>query len=62
MREQSFSLPRWPVMLHCANHSAHPRSQGAAILTELGHERDSADLSEFCLERARQGCKATGKF
>lgn len=61
MRGQPFSLPRWQVLLHCANHSTHHRSEVAAILTELGHEPDSTDLLEFYLERAGQAWKPTGK-
>lgn len=61
MRGQLFALPRWQVMLHCANHSAHHRSEVAAILTELGHEPDSTDLLEFYLERAGQQWKPTGR-
>ena len=60
-RGQSFALQRWQVMLHCANHSAHHRSEVAAILTELGHEPDSTDLLEFYLGRAGQPWKPTGK-
>lgn len=61
MRGQPFELPRWQVMLHCANHSTHHRSEVAAILTELGHEPDSTDLLEFYLARAGQAWKPTGK-
>jgi uncharacterized damage-inducible protein DinB len=53
-RGQAYSLPRWQVMLHCANHSTHHRSEVAAILSELGREPDSTDLLEFYLERAGQ--------
>ncbi|MCG3141748.1 MAG: hypothetical protein HDKAJFGB_03067 [Anaerolineae bacterium] len=60
-RGQSFALPRWQVMLHCVNHSAHHRSEVAAILTELGPEPDSTDLLEFYLDRAGQAWKPTGK-
>ncbi len=61
MRGQAYALPRWQVMLHCANHSTHHRSEVAAILTELGHEPDGTDLLEFYLERARQSWKPTGR-
>jgi uncharacterized damage-inducible protein DinB len=61
MRGQPFALPRWQVMLHCANHSTHHRSEVAAILTELGQEPDSTDLFEFYLERAGQQWKPTGR-
>jgi uncharacterized damage-inducible protein DinB len=57
MRGQPFTLPRWQVILHCANHSTHHRSEIAAMLTELGHEPDSTDLLEFYLERAGQTWK-----
>ena len=46
MRGQPFALLRWQVILHCANHSTHHRSEVAAMLTELGHEPDSTDLLE----------------
>jgi len=61
MRGQAYALPRWQVMLHCANHSTHHRSEAAAILTELGHEPDSTDLLEFYLERAGRSWKPTGR-
>jgi uncharacterized damage-inducible protein DinB len=60
-RGQSYALPRWQVMLHCANHSTHHRSEVAAMLTKLGHEPDSTDLLEFYLERAGQSWKPTGR-
>lgn len=56
-RGQAFSLQRWQVMMHCANHSTHHRSELAAMLTELGHEPDSTDLLEFYLNRAGQQWK-----
>ena len=61
MRGQSYALPRWQVMLHCANHSTHHRSEVAAMLTELGHEPESTDLLKFYLERAGQPWKPTGR-
>ncbi|RMH38612.1 MAG: hypothetical protein D6694_12140 [Gammaproteobacteria bacterium] len=61
MRGQSFTLPRWQVMLHCANHSTHHRSEIAAILTELGHEPDSTDLLGFYLEGAGYQWKPTSR-
>ena len=51
-RGQPSALPLWQMMLHCANHSTHHRSEVAAMLTELGHEPDSTDLLKFYLERA----------
>ncbi len=57
MREQSFGLPRWQVILHCANHSTHHRSEAAAILTELGYEPESTDLLEYYLEQTGQQWK-----
>ncbi|HTX89963.1 MAG TPA: DinB family protein [Anaerolineales bacterium] len=57
MRDQSYVLPRWQVMLHCANHSTHHRSEVAAILTELGHEPDSTDLLEYYLGQSGQPWK-----
>ena len=57
MRGQPFALPRWQVILHCANHSTHHRSEVAAMLTELGHEPDSTDLLEFYLGQAGQAWK-----
>jgi uncharacterized damage-inducible protein DinB len=60
MRGQPYALPRWQVMLHCANHATHHRSEVAAILTELGHEPQSSDLLEFYLEGAGQSWKPTG--
>ena len=62
MRGQSFTLPRWQVILHGANHSTHHRSEIAAMLTELGHEPDSTDLLEFYLERAGQQWKPSGRY
>jgi len=59
MRGQSFALPRWQVILHCANHSTHHRSEVAAMLTELGHEPDSTDLLEYYLAHAGQPWKPT---
>ncbi|MEK7323820.1 MAG: DinB family protein [Chloroflexota bacterium] len=61
MRGQSYELPRWQVILHCANHSIHHRSELATMLTVLGHEPDSTDLLEFYLERAGQQWKPTGR-
>ncbi len=52
MRGQSFALPRWQVMLHCANHATHHRSEIAAILSELGYEPPNTDLLKFFLEQA----------
>jgi uncharacterized damage-inducible protein DinB len=60
MRGQPYALPRWQVMLHCANHSTHHRSEVAAILSELGHEPDSTDLLEYYLGRSGQQWKPTG--
>jgi uncharacterized damage-inducible protein DinB len=60
MRGQPYALPRWQVILHCANHSTHHRSEAAAILSELGHEPDSTDLLEFYLERSGQQWKPSG--
>jgi uncharacterized damage-inducible protein DinB len=57
MRGQVFRLPRWQVILHCANHSTHHRSEVAAILSELGHEPDSTDLLEYYLKAAGQQWK-----
>jgi uncharacterized damage-inducible protein DinB len=57
MRGQSFALPRWQVILHCANHSTHHRSEAAAILTELGYEPESTDLLKYYLEQAGQQWK-----
>jgi uncharacterized damage-inducible protein DinB len=59
MRGEPYMLPRWQVMLHCANHSTHHRSEAAAILSELGHEPDSTDLLEYYLERGGQPWKPT---
>lgn len=59
IRGQGFALPRWQVMLHCANHSTHHRSEAAAILTELGIEPESTDLLEYYLARAGQEWKPT---
>lgn len=61
MRGQPYTLPLWQVLLHCANHSTHHRSEVAAILTELGHEPASSDLLEFYLARAGQPWKPTGR-
>ena len=60
MRGRSYMLPRWQVILHCANHATHHRSEVAAILTALGHEPQSSDLLEFYLEDAGQAWKPTG--
>lgn len=59
LRGQPYSLPRWQVLLHCANHSTHHRSEVAAMLTDLGHEPESTDLLEFYLDRAGQEWKPT---
>jgi uncharacterized damage-inducible protein DinB len=59
MRGQAFSLVRWQVLLHCANHSTHHRSEVAAMLTELGHEPESTDLLEYYLGLAGQPWKPT---
>lgn len=61
MRGRTFALPRWQVILHCANHSTHHRSEIATILTALGHEPDSTDLLEYYLEQAGQAWKPTGR-
>ena len=61
MRGQPFALPRWQVILHCANHSSHHRSELATMLTMLGHEPDSTDLLEFYLERAGLQWKPSGR-
>jgi uncharacterized damage-inducible protein DinB len=61
MRGQPYALPRWQVILHCANHSTHHRSEVASMLTELGHEPDSTDLLEYYLEHAGQSWKPTGR-
>ena len=52
---QTFALPRWQIMFHCANHSTHHHSELAAMLTELGLEHDPniTNLLSFYLERAR---------
>ncbi len=59
LRGQPYALPRWQVLLHCANHSTHHRSEVAAMLTELGHEPDSTDLLEYYLDQAGQRWKPT---
>lgn len=59
MRGQAFALPRWQVMLHCANHSTHHRSEVATLFTQLGHAPDSTDLIEFYLGHAGQQWKPT---
>ena len=59
MRGQPFTLLRWQLMLHTANHSTHHRSELATILTELGHEPDSTDLLEYYLGAAGQQWKPT---
>ena len=61
MRGQSFALPRWQVILHCANHSTHHRSEIAAMLTKLGHEPDSTDLLEYYLVNAGQQWKPSNR-
>jgi uncharacterized damage-inducible protein DinB len=61
MRGQPYALPRWQVILHCANHSTHHRSEVAAMLTELGHAPKSTDLLEYYLEHAGQSWKPTGQ-
>jgi len=60
-RGQPYALPRWQMMLHCANHSTHHRSEVAAMLTELGHEPEGTDLLEYYFERAGQPWKPTGR-
>ncbi len=61
MRGQSYALPRWQIILHCANHSTHHRSEVAAMLTELGHAPNSTDLLEYYLEHTGQQWKPTGQ-
>lgn len=61
MRGQPFSLPRWQVMLHCANHATHHRSEVATMLTELGHEPDSTELVEYYLSNAGQPWKPSSR-
>ena len=61
MRGQPYALPRWQVILHCANHAAHHRSEVAAMLSALGHEPESIELLEYYLERAGQQWKPTGR-
>ncbi|RME13719.1 MAG: hypothetical protein D6802_00625 [Ardenticatenia bacterium] len=61
MRGQPYALPRWQVILHCANHSTHHRSEVAALLTQLGHEPESTDLLAFYLQRAGWQWKPTGR-
>lgn len=61
MRGKAFALPRWQVILHCANHSTHHRSELAAMLTQLGREPDSTDLLEYYLAQSGQSWKPTGR-
>jgi len=61
MRGQAYTLPLWQVILHCANHSTHHRSEVSAILTGLGHPPDSTDLLEFYLGQAGQAWKPSGQ-
>lgn len=61
MRGQPYALPRWQVMLHCANHSTHHRSEVAVMLTELGHAPESTDLVEYYLGHAGQHWKPSGR-
>jgi len=61
MRGQSYSLPRWQVMMHCATHSTHHLSELAAMLTLFGHEPEGADLLDYYLSKAEQEWKPTGK-
>ncbi len=56
-RGSSFTLARWQMLLHCANHSTHHRSELAAMLSEIGHEPDSLELLEFFLQRTGQSWK-----
>ncbi len=61
MRGQSYALPLWQIMLHCANHSTHHRSEIAAMLSMLGREPESTDLLGFYLERAGAEWKPSGR-
>ena len=51
MRGHPYALVCWQVILHCANHATHHRSEVAAMLTELGHEPPTTDLLAFYLEQ-----------
>ncbi len=53
-RGQSYALPTWQVLMHCANHSTHHRSELAAMLSELGREPETTDLLAFYLDHAGQ--------
>lgn len=59
-RGQAFALPRWQIILHCANHSTHHRAELAAMLTTLGHPPEPTDLLAFYLARAGQDWQPTG--
>ena len=61
MRGKAFALPRWQVIMHCANHATHHRSEIAAMLTQLGHEPDSTELLEYYLAQTGQAWKPTGR-
>ena len=60
MRGQRYALACWQVILHCANHAIHHRSEVAAMLTELGHEPPTTDLLAFYLEQAGERWQPTG--
>ena len=61
MRGQPYALACWQVILHCANHSTHHRSEVAAMLTELGHEPPATDLLAFYLEQSGEQWRPSGR-
>ncbi|MEZ4769457.1 MAG: DinB family protein [Caldilineales bacterium] len=61
MRGRPYMLACWQVVLHCANHSTHHRSEVAAMLTELGHEPPATDLLAFYLEQSGEQWQPTGR-